>query len=401
MSGFVPLTQAQLTQAAQQGYVADAVANGLLVANTGKGSSLGAFFNGGGLLGMMLSRQFAYVASVARVFNPDATLSSTGADLDSFFAPFGVLRSPASPSSNVVQMTAQPGLTPVWPEGGILTIGSLQFQVLADPSNPAYVAAQNGYPVTPASPSLNVTVQCLTPGSVGNLPIGASWQVVNATGIPQTIGVASVANFEEFSNGADSEDDVPFVQRATAKIAGGNAGPALAVWAAAMSAQLGLTIQIGDALDSTGNITPGSGTVFVNTLGQSAGPSPALLAAVRAAIISAKPAGAVFTVVGPTLSVVNADVSVKSDGSVPLPNLLANVQNAFDALVNGIGMMPVAYPPVSGALTTLPYWSVIEAIGSVLGVQYPSNLRLNGGYADISVGYGTQLVAGTINVTPT
>jgi len=378
VSGFVPLTQAQLTQAAQQGYVADAVANGLLVANTGKGSSLGAFFNGGGLLGMMLSRQFAYVASVARVFNPDATLSSTGADLDSFFAPFGVLRSPASPSSNVVQMTAQPGLTPVWPEGGILTIGSLQFQVLADPSNPAYVAAQNGYPVTPASPSLNVTVQCLTPGSVGNLPIGASWQVVNATGIPQTIGVASVAN-----------------------IAGGNAGPALAVWAAAMSAQLGLTIQIGDALDSTGNITPGSGTVFVNTLGQSAGPSPALLAAVRAAIISGKPAGAVFTVVGPTLSVVNADVTVKSDGSVPLPNLLANVQNAFDALVNGIGMMPVAYPPVSGALTTLPYWSVIEAIGSVLGVQYPSNLRLNGGYADISVGYGTQLVAGTINVTLT
>jgi len=406
MAGFTPLAQTDLAQAFRDGYTSEAIEQSLPVANTGPGSSLGALANGASILGMMLSNQLAYVAATARLLNADGSLSSTGADIDSFFLPFGITLNPAGSASGQVQLAVSGAATVAVfvPVGGLLQTGGvgitggLQYEIIADPNNTTYDPVANGYTIAIGSSAVSVSVTCLTPGTIGNVPIGAISQAYNTTGNPQVIGITSITNTTAFTNGTDAETYDAFVARGQARLAGGTTGTPYALYATAMKASPNLTVQIGDGLDSSGNVTGANSTVFVNSLGQSSPPSAAVLSAVSAAVLAVKPAGMTFTVQGPGLIVVNGDVTLKLDGSQTQASVIAAAQLAFLNYIDSIGMQPVVSPPANTGQTIIPYAKILAVLQAVPGVAFPSNLHLNGGYADILGGYGAQLVSGTLNV---
>ena len=401
-----PLTQADLAQAFRDGYASDAIANGLKVANTGPGSSLGSLANGTSILGMMLSAQMVYVAAVSRLVNDDGSLSSTGQDIDSFFAPFGIARNGAGAASGEVQLAISGVATSavfvpvgaILQTSGISTTSGVQFEIIADLTNHAYDPVANGYTIAVGQSAVNVSVVCLTAGTIGNVALGAITQPYNTTGNPQIVGITSITNTVEYDNGTAAETDEAFVARGQARLAGGTTGTPYALYAAAMAAMTGLTVQIGDGLDQNGNVAPAVSTVFVNTLGQSSAPSAAVISAVSNAVLAVKPAGMTYSVLSPNLVVINGDVTLKLDGSQTQASVIAAAQAAFALYIDDLGMTPVVSPPASTGQTVVPYAKIIAVLQAVSGVAFPSNLHINGGYADISGGYGVELVAGTLNV---
>jgi hypothetical protein len=390
-TGFAPLAQADFRQILTETY--NAKAN--LPANDDEGSTLGAIFDADSLQALQLEMLLVAVQSVARL------VDSSGGDVDSFVAPFGVSRLGASASSGGVLFTlsAPASQQYVIPAAAVntqsvaaivQTANGLRFQAVPDTSNLAYSATAGGYVIGSGAQSVTVTVQCLTPGTIGNVQAGQV-NLLAGSGT-QNLPIATVGNAAAFANAIDEESDPALIARFTIAVSSGRVATPNALAAAVLGVQPNLTYSIGDNLNGAGAVAPGIVTVVVNVAGQNAGPTSTLVNAVQAAVNAARSAGITVNVIAPTLVTVSIAATLHVPAGANQNAIQQAAVAAASALVNGIGLDP------AGASTTCSLFDVAAAL-KVAGVTRITGVTLNSGTADITAAFAHQLVINTVTLT--
>ena len=137
--------------------------------------------------------------------------TSSGADLDSFVADFGLTREPAVAATGTVTFTrfTTSGQALVPFGAAIQTAdGTQNFIVETDSTNAAYNAGLGGYVLANTVASATVPAIAATPGSAGNVLAGS------ITSINQPIpGIDTVTNTAGLIDGLDAETDAALRSR--------------------------------------------------------------------------------------------------------------------------------------------------------------------------------------------
>lgn len=306
--------------------------------------------------------------------------TSVGSDVDSFIAQFfyptggmAVVRLGAvSATGPVVFSVTTPNPTQiVIPVGTTVQTKDLsqQFTVYADTTNPAYNAALGGYVLAPMVTSVTVPVKAVTPGSGGNVAIGAISTVYGAS----ILGIDSVTNTVAFSNGLDEETDQQLINRFRLAIASLSKGTVAAYQFAIASLQVNLqcTVQENTAYDGTP--TPGLNTVVVDD-GSGAIPS-ALVTAATTAVNAVRAASIRVGVYAATKTNANVVMTLELGPgyAAQRPTIVAKVANAVSLYISAVGLG-----------NSLSYFGVAQVAMSVPGVTGLSSFTLNGSNADLA-----------------
>ena len=413
MSFLSPLTLQQIQQAITTGYNAQAESTGALVADTGPGSSLGPAFNSVAFAIFQQQQQILYVATISRLNTIPANVNGTpNPDVDSFVAPFGFTRLGASAASGTVTFSTPSAVATqiVIPVGAIVqTPGGLQFIVVAGGSN--YNASLNGYPITIGNSSVNVSVQCLTTGNLGNVQAGQITQLyggISGTQVPTPVN--AVTNVAAFTNAVNFESDAALKARFTAGISTGrNSGTSFGVVAAALGTYPGLLVSYGDRINADGSTHNAYFTLVVAISGQGSTVSSSITGNVVAALEGgpfgipppARPAGISYQVIAPTNS-----TTITGSASLTLVNgsnptvVIAAAQSAINSYISGIGLVPYVTPTnVSLLLTLASYTKVAAILWGIPGIANVDNLVINGGTSDITAPFAQILVPGSFTFT--
>lgn len=310
--------------------------------------------------------------------------TSTGADLDSWMADFGLTRLPSVAASGQATFarftsTAQA----VVPIGAIVqtTDGSEQFTVIADTTNGNYSAALGGYVLAPGIGSVNVPVKAVTAGSAGNVATAA----INTLGqaIP---GIDTVTNAAAFDNGEDAESDAAFRARFLVYIVSLSKATKAAVGYAITSLAQNLSYVLVENEDYSGAYGPGYFYVVVND-GTGSPPSPTLTA-VQTAIEAVRPLSVTFGVFAPVTITANVAMTITTATGYDHGAVATAVQTALAAYINTL--------PLGGALA----WSrlIQVAYDASAGVTDVTGVTLNSGTSDLSATVRQVIIAGTITV---
>lgn len=296
--------------------------------------------------------------------------TSSGADVDSFGADFNFERLPAKASTGQVTfsrfLTTNSALVPVG--ATVKTIdGTASFTVIADTSNAAYSATDGGYPIAAGAASVDATVQCTVPGTVGNVLAGTIGAMTTAIA-----GVDDVTNAVAFTNGVAAESDADYKARFGLWLPGLAQSTPVAIRSAALGTQQSITLDVlPNSSAIPANVAPGYSVVAIDD-GTGATPSD-VISAVQTAVDAAAGLGA--TIYVRQAPVTGATISL----TVTPATSQAAVNDAITAYVNGL--------PVSAAL---PYYRLsqvgLDAAPSGTKIE---NLTLNGGTADIGGTPGT------------
>ena len=311
--------------------------------------------------------------------------TSSGADLDSWMADFGLTRLPALAATGEVtfsrftatsQATIAPG-TPV-----TTSDGSLQFTVTTDTTNAAWNAAASAYLIPAGTSSITVPVQCATLGTAGNVIAGAISLLGSA--IPY---VDTVTNALAFTTGEAAETDTALRVRFVAYIANLSKATKAAIGFVVTSIQAGVTYVLVEGSDYNGSPDPGYFYVVVND--GTGHPSSAFLSQVYTAIDAVRAAGIRFGVYAPVAVTVNVSLAVSvASGYDP-----AATQAAVNiAITNYIAAMTIGQ--------TLSYTRLVQvAYDASPGVTNVTGLAVNGGTSDIAVSQQQLVALGTLTVS--
>ena len=288
--------------------------------------------------------------------------TSQGSDVDSWVGDFGLTRLPAIAATGSVTFSRwTPTLVATIPAGTMVQAGALQFQVIADATQPTFSAGQNAYIIPAGTPAANVTVQCLTAGTVGNVTIGAI-----STMVSPIIGIDSVANAEPFVTGANAETDAALKARFQLYIQGLRQGVSASVASAIEGLGQGAQYLITENqdFDATPNVGHFYVTIWPNT--------STLVNLVYGAIQNVRSLGVTFSVHGAVEVAANVTFNI-----TPTPNQIATVvQNAVqDAIAEFIASLTIGQP--------LYLTQLYAVIYGVSGVQEATGLQVNGGTADL------------------
>ncbi|AVA33373.1 baseplate J/gp47 family protein [Cupriavidus metallidurans] len=295
--------------------------------------------------------------------------TSSGADLDSWVADFGVTRLAAVAATGTVTFsrftTTQQGLVPL--TAVVQTAdGTQQFSVVVDTTNPAYNATLGGYVLAAGVPSVNVPVVAVTAGAAGNAVAGAVTTIVGAIS-----GVDTVTNVAAFANGADAESDPALRTRFIAYIASLSKATKAAVGYAITSLQQGLVYSLTE--NQTYGGTAQYGYFFVVVDDGTGSPSSTLLASVSNAIDAVRPLCSSFGVFAPV--VVSASVAMTATIAAGY-DPVATKALITTALKNYINSLKLGQ--------TLTYSRLAQvAYDASPGVTNITGVTLNGGTADL------------------
>lgn len=347
------------------------------------GSVLRAIAEAMGGVALWLQRLILQVAALTRA------ATSSGTDLDSWLAQFGFARLAAIAASGQETFSRYtPTNQAIIPVGAVVQSGdgTAQFAVIADTTNTAYSASQNGYVLPAGQASVSVTVQCTVAGTAGNLAAGSLNTLGSA--IP---GVDYVTNGAAFTNGQASETDAAARARFVLFIASLEAATLLAIQNAIASVQLGMTGIIVENQQYNGQTQYGYFTVIgndgANQLTSTENTN------VANAIDAVRPLTVTFGLHGPTQQSVTVSMTITTAIGYTHATVVSQVQAALIAYINGIKTTS------SGA--TLPYTSLASQAYGVAGVTNVTGVLLNGGTADLTIAYQQcfEATTGTITVT--
>ncbi|MGT2505662.1 baseplate J/gp47 family protein [Cupriavidus basilensis] len=295
--------------------------------------------------------------------------TSSGADLDSWVADFGVTRLPATYATGQVtfaRFTAtQQAVVPV---GATVQTGdgTQQYAVTADTTNPAYNATLGGYVLAAGTSSVSVPVLAVVAGAAGNAVIGAVSTITGAIS-----GVDTVSNASAFTNGADPEADAALRTRFIAYVASLSKATKGAVGYAVTSLKQGVTYALVENQTYAGAVQMGYFYVVVDD--GTGAPGSTFLATVANAIDAVRPLCSSFGVFGPV--VVNAAVAMTcavASGYDPVATK-ALVVTALKNYINALGL---------GQNLTYSRLAQI-AYDASPGVTNVTGVTLNGGTADL------------------
>jgi uncharacterized phage protein gp47/JayE len=321
---------------------------------------------------------------IVLVLQTTRAATSTGPDLDSWMADFGLLRLPAVASSGIVSFSRfVPSVAALVPIGTTVRTadGSQSLLVVADTTNTAFSAALGGFMLAVGSVSVNVPVVAAVAGSAGNVQAGSITLI--AAALP---GIDMVSNAAPLLGGIDPESDAALRSRFQNYLSSRSRATDVAVGYAVGSIQQGLQYVIQENVMPDGTSRMGG---FVVTVDDGSGnPSSGLLASVAAAVEAVRPVGSSFGVLPPNVTQVTVSMSI----SVASGAVKASVAQAASAAVSAyINALPVGALLAWSRLAQLAY----DASPAVINV---SELVLNGGTADITPGPAGVIKAATVSV---
>ena len=339
------------------------------------GSVLRALLEANASIGLWLQWLITEVLATTRA------ATSTGADLDSWVADFGLSRLPgvaATGTATFSRTTA--GLPALVPVGALVKTGTgtdaLTFKVVADTGNPAWNGV--GYGLRPADLAVSAPVAATTAGRAGNVRAGEMRLLASA--IP---GVDAVTNEAPAAGGLDAESDAALRKRFGGFIDSRTRATAQAVGYAVQSLQQGLSYAIAERVDAAGAPRPGHFTVVIDDGTGRA--SPDLLARASAAIETVRPLGGTFSVRAP--QVVRADISLFAQGP---DDAQAAVRAALGAYVSAL---PLGAGLVISRLTQIAHDADPR-------IERVTTVTVNGKEADLAPPTYGILRPGTVTVLP-
>lgn len=298
--------------------------------------------------------------------------SSEGVDLDSWVADFGVSRLPGVAAHGAVTLSRfVPMSVGFVPAGTRLRTGdgSQSFMVVADASNAAWSAAQNGYLLGATQSAVTVTVVAETAGSLGNVQAGAVSLIAAALA-----GIDTVTNVAQLQGGLDAESDDALRARFQNFIDSRSRATSVAIGYAISAVQQGLQYTLTENQTPDGSSRPGCFTVTVDD--GSGAASDSLLSTVTTAIEATRPIGSSFSVRRPI--VVPAAIALTIDVSDPLAKPAAR-QAVIAAITAYVDALPIGTKLAWARLTQIAF----VAHGAVTNVR---GVLLNGGASDLDPG---------------
>lgn len=315
--------------------------------------------------------------------------TSSGPDLDSWFADFNFFRIAANPSSGQETFSRfTPTNQALIPVGTTPTVqsadGSVQFAVIADTTNPAYNASLGAYVLPAGQASVSVLVQCLTAGSIGNVAASSISDLVVSID-----GVDTVSNAVAFSNGFDAEQDSPARARFILYLAGLSKATLAAIGAAILGVKQGLTYKILENVTFGGVTQAGLLTVVVDD--GTGTPSSTVKNNVASAVEATRAAGVTYGVFGPTLltAVVVMNITTSTATGAPTHSAVAAIVQA--AILAYINSLPMG--------TSLPYtYLATVAYSASPYVTNVTSWTLNGGTADLAASGVQEIKSSSVTV---
>ncbi|EON13163.1 baseplate J/gp47 family protein [Pandoraea sp. SD6-2] len=311
--------------------------------------------------------------------------TSSGPDLDSWMADFGLTRIPAVAASGLVTFSR---FTPT--QGTTVAVGALAqtrdgtqtFAVTLDATNSAYDPTQNAYVLAPGTSSVTVPVLAQTPGTGGNIVAGAVNTIVQA--MP---GIDTVSNSVAFINGADAETDPALRTRFIAYINSLSKATKAAVLYAVLSLQQNVSASITENYQRSGLWQPGFFYVIVDD--GTGNPSDTLVASAANAIESVRPLSVTYGVFKPNTLTANVAMIVATAVGYDHAATAALVTTAIQNYINGLGL------GVSLSYTRLAQ----TAYAASDGVTNVTGVTLNGGTSDLVASPQQTIKSGTVQVT--
>jgi phage-related baseplate assembly protein len=310
--------------------------------------------------------------------------TSTGADVDSFGADFGMTRlaaTAAAGSATFARFT--PTIPAIVPVGTTIATsdGSARFIVTADTTNAAWSAAQNGYLLGAGVSSVTVPIAALAAGSAGNILPGTISLI--ATALP---GIDSVTNLLALSGGLDAESDIAFRTRFQLFIDSRSRATLQAVSYAATSVQQNITCAVIENSDAAGDFEPGHFVVYVDD--GTGAPVASLLTAVQQAVDAVRPVGSVFAVFGPTVLDADLGMTLVLATGADRATVVAQVSGVLTGFVNTL-------PVGAGLAYTRLAQLVYDASPSITNV---TSLLLNGVTNDLPSAPATVIKLGALAI---
>ncbi|WP_266151172.1 baseplate J/gp47 family protein [Dyella halodurans] len=311
--------------------------------------------------------------------------TSSGSDVDSFVADFGLTRLPAQAATGQVTFARFTStLQAVIPVGTLVQTGdgTQQFTVIADASQTAYNAALNAYVIAAGASSATATVQAVTVGSGGN--VAASTITVIAQALTY---VDTVTNALGFTNGANAETDAALRTRFVAYIASLSKATKAAINNAVLSLKTGAACALTENYAYNGTYQPG---YFYAVVDDGTGtPNSTFLSSASNAIDAVRPFTSSFGVFAPVVETASVAMTASIAAGYDPVATKAVVQSAVLAY---LGMLTLGQ--------SLPYSRLLQvAYDASPGVLNITGLTLNGGTADLAATAQQRILAGTVTVS--
>ncbi len=312
---------------------------------------------------------------ILQVLSMTRLATSSGADVDSWVADFGLSRLPPIPAIGTVVLTS---LSPMAqsatvPSGALVKTadGSQSFTVTGGP----YVRPQG-------TASVTVSVTAVTAGIAGNVQEGS----ISILGTAIS-GIDTVTNLLPLSGGAAAETDQALKARFVTYLNTRSQATEQAVVNAISSVQQGLSFTIRENTTVAGVALPGHFAVVVDD--GSGSPPASLLASVYAAIDQIRPVGSTFSVDPPVLLEAAVALSIATANPALLVQTKSAVSVAISSYVDGLSIgQTLRFSRLAG----LAY----DATPDVVNVM---SVTLNGGSSDLGGDAEAVVRAQSVTVT--
>jgi uncharacterized phage protein gp47/JayE len=310
--------------------------------------------------------------------------TSSGSDLDSWVADFGLTRLPGVAASGSVAFSRfTPTQQAVVPVGATIQTGdgSQQFAVTIDTTNPAYNAGLGGYVLAAAVASISVPVQAASVGAAGNALIGQ----INTLTQPIP-GVDTVSNAAAFINGADAETDAALRTRFIAYVASLSKATKAAILYAITSLKQGMVAVLVENQQYGGATQNG---YFYAVIDDGTGaPGSTLLSTANNAIDAVRPFTVAFGVFAPVVVTANVGMTITTASGYDHTATTLLVKTAVQNYINALSLGQ-----------TLTYSRLAQvAYDASPGVTNVTGVTLNSGTSDLTATSQQVIKAGTVTV---
>lgn len=326
-------------------------------------------------------------AEALRILLTTRASTSSGSDLDTFVADYGLNRLGAQSAIGTVTFSRYtPSAQAIIPVGALVKTldGALSFQVVADTSNSAFNSGFNGYVLGAGIAALSVPVEAITPGAISNVAAGFIGLI--ASSIPY---VDTVTNAAAITGGGDAESDASLRARFVNYITSLSRGTVGAIKFAIASLRLGLQSTIMENLNADGTDNPGFLCITVATSDIDPIPSSAVLTQAFAAADSYRAGGIWLGTFNPIVLTAVARLNL-----VKAPGYDENVLigGATEAVRGYINTLPLGGNLYRSRLTQI-------ALNSSPGIVGVDISQLNGNDSDIIASPRQIIRAGAVNIT--
>ena len=310
--------------------------------------------------------------------------TSSGTDLDSWVADYGVSRLAAVAASGQVTFSRfTNSAQAVIPVGATIQTadGSQSFAVILDTTNPAYSATLGGFVLAAGVASIAVTVSAVAAGAGGNISIGQLNTITQA--LP---GVDTVTNAAAFVNGSDAESDTALRARFVAFVASLSKATKGAIGYAITSLKAGASYALVENFLYNG--TAHMGFFYVVVDDGTGVPGSTFLNTVSNAIDAVRPACSSFAVYAPVVVTATPSVLIATAAGY---NHAAVVALVAAALTNYINTLTLGQTLAYSRLAQIAY-------DASPGVTNVTGVTLNGGTDDLTATSQQVIKAGTVTV---